>query len=319
MTHVERGGGMIPAVALCCALLLAALPAAAADITIALRARAAVAGPYVWLDEVADIAGYAGERLCLDRAPLPGSDKTLVATRVAATVKRLLPRGTEISISGEAVNVTRATQTLRSADLVAAAAAALRERYAGCSRLDLEPLGLTPDDLLLTTDTFTVAAEPSGLPYTGRDSVRVTVSQQGRAMRSVNIAFRTVPYATVAVTDAAIARGALLAADAVRCEERALTGLRGTPVTDAAGLAGQRSTRLLAAGDIIVHEACEPVPVICRGDAVRVTVLRGGVVLTTSGIARQDGCAGETIRVNNADSGRLLRAEVAGPGAVIIR
>lgn len=57
-------------------------------------------------------------------------------------------------------------------------------------------------------------------------------------------------------------------------------------------------------------------PIVRSGERVTMVVRAGGLNVTASGEALQPGAAGQTIRVRNVDSQRVLSARVTGPGTV---
>ena len=166
---------------------------------------------------------------------------------------------------------------------------------------------------------MTLVPQVQGLATGGRTTVRVAIHHDGSPLRAVAVVFTVTPYATVAIAGRAWERGDIIDPAQVKFAERAMPNLRGAPVTTAAMLAGKRATRLILNDGVITADMLEAVPVINRGEEVTVTVLRGGVNISTRARAREEGFPGETIKLTNLDSGKLITAEVAAPGAAIIR
>ncbi len=294
-------------------------PLAAGAVTVTLRADATVADDQIWLDDIATVSDSLPERIALGRAPLAGAARQLTAAQVAGAVRRACGRDADITVCGEAVTVRRATTILTGAQIVAAATAAAREQFAHYARVEVELAGAPPADLTVYTSGMTVSAQLQGSAIGGRMTARVVVLHNDRPLKVLSVPLQVTPYAVVAVAAGELVRGTELTAAQVTLAEQPLTGLHGAPVTELSQLAGRRVKRLLAAGAVITRDALEEMPLIANGEEVSVTVLRGGVTLTTRARAREDGCRGESIRLSNLDSGKLLTAEVVAPGTVIIR
>lgn len=293
--------------------------AAQAALTVTLRATAEAPGDFIYLDEVAAVSGAPAERVRIDRAPLPGYEKRLTARQVSTALRRELGRQAEFSVSGEAVVVRRATATLTGAEIIAAAADALRRQFAQFSRVEITPAGSPPADLTVFASGMTLVPQVPGPATGGRTTVRVAILHDGSPLRVVAVVFTVTPYATVAIAGRAWERGDIIDPAQVQFAERAMPNLRGAPVTTAEMLAGKRATRLILSDGIITADMLEAVPVIARGEEVTVTVLRGGVNISTRARAREEGFRGDTIKLTNLDSGKLITAEVTAPGNVVIR
>ena len=57
-------------------------------------------------------------------------------------------------------------------------------------------------------------------------------------------------------------------------------------------------------------------PLVQRGDRVRMVAVRGAIRITASGEALAAAARGQTVRVRNLDSQRVVVGRVVGPGAV---
>jgi flagella basal body P-ring formation protein FlgA len=84
-------------------------------------------------------------------------------------------------------------------------------------------------------------------------------------------------------------------------------------------VAGARAARPLVPGEpLMVGDVTVPATVR-SGARVTLRVVAGGLVVSTAGIAAQDGDPGDVIRVVNASSGRTLRGQVVGPDLIEVR
>jgi flagella basal body P-ring formation protein FlgA len=83
-----------------------------------------------------------------------------------------------------------------------------------------------------------------------------------------------------------------------------------------ADVAGARTLRPLAAGDVVTPTAVQVRPAVLSGDVVAVRASISGVTVRGQAVAQQSGSQGDIIRVVNRESRRPLRARVVGHGQV---
>lgn len=81
-------------------------------------------------------------------------------------------------------------------------------------------------------------------------------------------------------------------------------------------LVGYRTTRLVRKGLPLNRQDVEVPPLVLYNSRVRLIASYNGVVVETVGKALMDGALGEIIRVENVATGRVVGAEVVGPGCV---
>ncbi len=105
-----------------------------------------------------------------------------------------------------------------------------------------------------------------------------------------------------------IARGDILTADHVREEHREQTGR--VVETSADDFLGQRATRYVREGQVLVTAAAEVPPVMDRGAAVYILAEVGSIRVTVPGTARDSGGIGEAIRVQNNESRQVVEAVI---------
>lgn len=120
--------------------------------------------------------------------------------------------------------------------------------------------------------------------------------------------------AVVVVTASEVAAGKALTADQLRLERRDITGTSDN-VSDLAALIGMASNRALRAGTVVRKGQLAALPLVKRGEPVRISIEREQVEVSMAGEAMDAGALGALVRVRNT-SGRIIRARVIGAGAV---
>lgn len=93
------------------------------------------------------------------------------------------------------------------------------------------------------------------------------------------------------------------------CEVTRLVSL---PYKEKGDLFGKRVTRVVSRGRVITEDMVEHVPLIGRGDRIRILVRHENLTVTTTGFALEDGWMGDQIRVRHADGRREIVGRVQG-------
>ena len=81
---------------------------------------------------------------------------------------------------------------------------------------------------------------------------------------------------------------------------------------------GMTSSQTLLPGQSIPMSALRPPRVVRAGAAVSMIYIDGGLEITASGDALQDGVVGETVKLRNEDSGVTVTGRVRADGSVLV-
>lgn len=90
-------------------------------------------------------------------------------------------------------------------------------------------------------------------------------------------------------------------------------------ITSADQLIGREVRHALNDGDILHTNDIIPARLVTRGALVTLKIETPYMQLTAQGRALMDGAEGETVRVNNTQSNRMVEGVVTGPGEVSVR
>jgi flagella basal body P-ring formation protein FlgA len=123
----------------------------------------------------------------------------------------------------------------------------------------------------------------------------------------------------VVVAARALVRGQRLSAQDLRIDARDVGALHDGAVRDPAQIIGYLMTRPLAAGRVLVAGALEAPTLVERGRRVRMAVDGVGVHITMTGLALENGALGQTVRVRNPASQRVVEGVVVGPARIRLR
>ena len=175
-------------------------------------------------------------------------------------------------------------------------------------------------EYLITLATLPVAAP------TAYDSVRVEMigdSQpfgncwfkvyffaNGSAVDNATLNAQVHWYQEALVTTRNIARGEALTADMFTVMRREINSLNDPFLSAIDEIDGKEAIRSLPQGKTLTYSMIKPEEVIKRGDQVTIMFQSGSVQITATGEARQGGSRGESIKVRNLSTNKIITAEV---------
>ena len=131
----------------------------------------------------------------------------------------------------------------------------------------------------------------------------------GALTRSVNVPVRVSQRVEVLVAARPVARHVLLGAEDVRTERREMVSGQ-DPLRDLGAIIGRRAIRGISPGEPMLAGMVELPPLVRRGEIVLVIAEGQGLRATALGEAREEGKAGDVVRVRNLSSGREVYGQV---------
>ena len=144
----------------------------------------------------------------------------------------------------------------------------------------------------------------------------VVVRCPGPTPWSVSLPAQVQVFGNVLVTTRALTRGATLRADDFVRRRQDLTTAAPGAVTDPALALGQKLRYPLGPGAVLNTGMLEVTPVVRRGQSVTIVSGAGGIEVRAQGEALGDGSHGQTVRVRNHQTRRVLNGTVEAPGLV---
>ncbi|MEL6868251.1 MAG: flagellar basal body P-ring formation chaperone FlgA [Pseudomonadota bacterium] len=201
------------------------------------------------------------------------------------------------SIQATAVELVRSDQEDSAASLaIRAATPDARLRLARCEQpLDASYLGKRTG----TRMTIRVACGGS-LPW--KIYVPVTVTR----------------FQRVVVTTRHLQRGHTLVANDLDYQRRDVTDERMQYVTSIDAVIGQRTTKTVIAGAPLTARVVSPPNSVESGRIVTLTAKRAGIVIRMAGTALDSAALGESVRVRNDSSGRIVEGVVSASNEVLV-
>lgn len=307
-------GLSVSALALGVATLSAIDPAAAQ--TLRLRAEAVVAADVIRLDHLVEGLETGGD-VPLFRAPMPGGRGTIRADRIIQAAR-------EIGVTGiapgdvVAVAVSRPGRNISRMEMADPIARFVNERQPGTD------VAITLDDQIAAR--IVDAGRSGGVkvvslsrePRSGRFEARLTLPGPGELGDSWIVTGSIAETQDVAVPVADLDRG-----DAIEPRHLVIikrpAGQVGSdvirPIADLVGLVPRRALR--AGEPVRSGDVAKPI-LVEKGSIVRVSFEAKGMTLSLVARAQTSGAKGDTIKLQNQQSKRVIEGTITGPGQVAV-
>ncbi len=303
--------------------LAAWFPLSATAVEITLHDRAEVRQRQVKLGDLGHIEATpdVGQRLAaqvITTAPPPGESKTITVQAIARAVKHLPQAETIRWLGAGKVVVHRQGIIIDHERLKSILASYLAANTDKLPKADIRFHALRlPPPFTLPTGRLEYEVTPSRKEILGSSSFSILFRVNGKIVRSCTIRGRVEAIAEVAAAAVPLQRGTIIRPDQIRMRREDLSRLR-QPFLRADQVVGMQVKRTIGAGRVIEHRHLQPPPVIRKGEPVKILAARGGLRLSTMGIASMDGRPGQMIRVKNISSNKLIFCRVDGPGMVSV-
>jgi len=156
---------------------------------------------------------------------------------------------------------------------------------------------------------------PSNPAILGSSRFSIIFRVDGRVVKNMSVRGEIVAMAEVVVAARPLKRGQTLTPDSLK---KGIIDISKTPdvgmtITDFVGLRLKKSLRT---GTPLRHSLVDVLPVVRRGERVKIIIQTGQMFLTATGLAHSDGKMDQIIRVQNVRSNKVLFCRVAAPGLV---
>lgn len=300
--------------------LATSLPAQAFDVTF--KKTATVDDKLVTLGDVATISGLSEIEQSLltipvANSPAPGEKAFLRSVNIKKYLSSSQTLPEDINWNGSSsVAVTRSGTTINAQQML---------RYISDYFRSQE------DSLPLAVIRFIPSSHP--LPFTlpkGELSCDVIPSNPGilsssrfslifrvndRVVKNMSIRGRVEARANIITTAIPVKKGTILTPRHIKETVMDISELK-DPGFSVDEFLGKKIKRSLRAGSPIKVSMVESLPVIHRGEKVKIVIQSGSMLLTATGLAHSDGKINELIRVQNLNSSKVVFGRVTAPGIV---
>ncbi|MDR3013432.1 MAG: flagellar basal body P-ring formation chaperone FlgA [Chitinispirillales bacterium] len=162
--------------------------------------------------------------------------------------------------------------------------------------------------------------EVAGLdnPFSKGNINLTIVARQGSRTYRVPVQCRITVRAPVLVATRLIRSGEEFTRENSTIQVIDITNFAFTPLRQLPESGTMTTIRTASLGNILHDRMLRPIPLVVRGDQVRIHFVGEKVNVSVLGVARDSGSQGDRIWVENLQSGKLIRAAVSGRGSVVV-
>lgn len=148
--------------------------------------------------------------------------------------------------------------------------------------------------------------------------VKVLLQDGSGAIRTLGTSIDVRLYENVLVAKNRVKSRDPISASDFMIERVETNKLVGNPIRDFSDLEGMQASKTISKGKILTEEMLELIPVVKRGERVKIVYESGVLHVESYGIAKKDAVAGEMVEVQNTASGRKVFGRASDVGIVVV-
>ncbi len=299
------------------AVVLCAAGASASEVLPLLRSNIEVSGEYIRLGDLFDNAETTAATVVF-RAPSPGKSGMVSAARLMR-IARSHGLYWDNSEGVRTINIARAGIPIDSEEIVTAIEAAIHSEAPLAESEHTYQLEVTSrDEDVFVATGIDPRIEVTRLSFnrrSGRFSAQVALAA-GTGTPPVTVTGRAVEVRPVVMFVRPLARGEVVRAEDIEQRQVAIRNLHATAIVDAAAVVGLAARRQLRPGQPLLSRDFERPRIVERGAVLTVTHEAPGLTISVRARALEAGALGDTIRVQNLQSNRIIECIVIAPNLV---
>lgn len=299
--------------------LVAMSSVAMADANPRLRANITVEEKFVTLGDLFDNAGELADRPVF-QAPEPGQSGTVRADRIeeAARDNGLIWRDTgRVGM----IQVSRASMVLAREEIIRVVELSLRERLklSPSALLDVSLLGrLQQIHLPINFTGEIVVARLEYAGTTGQFRAEISARDETRIRPLLSVNGKAIETARIPVLSRDIQRGETIGVADIEMIEIPRQRLTNDTLFDPGRINGMAARRALSPGRPLSDRDIEAPKLVRRNTLVTIIFSAPGMVMTARGRSLDDGALGDTVKVMNVRSNRIIEGTVQSNGEVAV-
>lgn len=257
----------------------------------------------------------------IGRSPLPGKTRTLEAAVILGRLRQSghEPERLDLQVPPEIV-VGRAATTIEREQVEQIVRRFLQQQAAGMRSESFVIKDIrVPEAVVLPKGPLTThVAGPKNLELAGSVPLQVTFSVKPDFERRVWVTAQLERRLNVVVARRPLGRFKPIEAEDIEVQAVDLAGLPADRIEDPEAAIGKRTRRAVDSGAVLRPDLLESMPLVKRGDRVRIVAETAGLRISAFGQAKQKGAQGELIPVVNLDSNKVIHARVVDSQTVRI-
>ncbi len=172
-----------------------------------------------------------------------------------------------------------------------------------------------PLPFMLPKGNLEVDVVPSNPGILGSSSISLIFKVDDRVVKNMSVRGKIEAIAKIAAAAESLRKGLILAPQHLQMVDMDISDIA-SPEFETQNLLGMQLTRAIAAGAPITGANVEALPVVRRGQKVKMIIESGTLHVTATGLAHSDGKLDQMIKIQNINSNKTVHGRVTGPGIV---
>ncbi len=272
-----------------------------------------------------DVAGFdedtemtrALATLVVDQAPAPGEKSSLNSLSIKDYLVSSQSLPEDIRWKGSpTVTVSRRGIDIGSERILGIIAEYIKKNKSNLPEAEIRfiPSAL-PLPFSVPVGNLTYEVIPSNPHILGSSRFSIIFRVDDKVVKNMSVRGDIEALAHVIVSADSLPRGTIIKPEQLTTTVMDISSID-NPGLDQADFVGKKLMRSLRAGAPISLSMVEALPIVQRGEKVKIFINSGPMHLTATGLAYSDGVKGQMIRVQNINSHKMIYCRVAAPGLV---
>jgi len=251
------------------------------------------------------------------QSPPPGESVSLRSLSIKRYLISSLSLSEEIDWSGSpSVALSRTGIRIGSSRIQSIVAEYIDQNRANLPEAEIRfiPSAL-PLPFILPSGELTYEVIPSNPAILGSKRFSIIFRVDNRVAKNMSVKGTVEALAPVVIVTSRLQKGTVLTSRNLTLAVKDLSKIA-APGFDITNFTGKKLKRNLRAGSPVYTSMVEALPIIKRGERVKIVINYGAMHLSAIGIARSNGRQDQMIRVQNINSNKIVYCRVAAPGLV---
>ena len=293
-----------------------------AQISVSFQANASVTAAKIVLADIAVIkpTGSAADaigQLPVAAAPAPGKTKQLSTVSVITSLRNR-PEVADVDWQGsQSIVVERKGNQISQEQMQQIVTDYLLENSAKLQAQVEFTAVRSLQQLVLPAGQLSWKVTPSNPNIIGSSSFSIFFTVDGKPAGNCVVRGRLNTFSDILTAVKTLHKGDVIKEEHLALQRQNLAGFE-DPFQDQELIIGMQVARTVNAGKPLTQKDIVSPPIIKDGEMIKIFARKGTLLLSTSGIAQSDGRLGETIKVKNISSNKLIHCRVDGPGIVSV-
>lgn len=304
-------------------LFFTALPSGAAvvgdeGLSIRVRPYSRVEGQTVCLKDIAELSGSAPmierlERLEITVAPHPGKKRRFPGSMVESALRgETLKASKTLKLTvPDYVMVERDSQEVSEADLKKMLYGVI-EKKAGDRSFRIRDVSIKGNRLLATGPVTYRIDDRNLRNIRGRVTITVLARVPSERTRKLFVSGWVDVFDQVVCASRDIGRGEVIDESDLVLEKMNLARTPGDLMFDLDAVKGTQARTPIGKGKYVRESMIEDVPMVRKGDVVKIIARSGLLTVVTTGVSRENGSMGDQIQVESSESNKRMAGRVVG-------